>query len=195
MQGWTADDRLALGRTLRLAGAAIIGVTLLFGIASVLRTASEPGVTRWLPYLVSQSLIVATPIGFTLGLFFGLAGRPVSRRLAAAVLGAAFLCSIGSFATLTWSGFLVAYYHFRWAVSLATFALAMLALSLLRLWQLGALAKGLVAGAAYLAYLALLLVSERATQRGILPPAAAAWLPSVSFAFVSIALPRVWAPK
>lgn len=42
------------------------------------------------------------PVGFTLGLFCGLGGRVVSRRLAGCVLAAALACSVASFTTMTW---------------------------------------------------------------------------------------------
>ena len=57
---------------------------------------------RLMFYLIPQALVVAVPIGITVGILRGLADRAASRRLSGAVLAIAFVCSLTSFASIAW---------------------------------------------------------------------------------------------
>lgn len=98
MRDWPSDDRQALGRTIGLSLVAMLALTILISVWPMLY-ASQPGL---LVYMLPQALPIAVPVGFTLGIFCGLGGRAVSRRLAGCVLAAALACSVVSFATMAW---------------------------------------------------------------------------------------------
>ena len=111
----TADDRRALGRTIGWSVMAMVAVTLLMvvpflpRIPTLLSRLHEigglPGKeigNALLVSLISQALPIAVPVGLTVGIFCGLGGREVSRRLTPAILAVAVLCSLASFALLAW---------------------------------------------------------------------------------------------
>jgi lipopolysaccharide export LptBFGC system permease protein LptF len=53
-------------------------------------------------YLMPQALVLAVPMGFTVGVFYGLRGRVVSRRLMGAVMACAIVVSFACLAMFAW---------------------------------------------------------------------------------------------
>lgn len=103
LRDWPDDERRVLGRTLALCSAAMLALTILITFGPMLQYAQRhPDRIGLLIYSLPQALPIAVPVGFTLGIFCGLGGRAVSRRLAGWVLAAAFACSVVSFATMAW---------------------------------------------------------------------------------------------
>jgi hypothetical protein len=247
LRDWTADDDQALGRTIKCAAASMVAVTLLLNLPLWLRVsswmhASDVGL---LAYSIPQTLLLATPVGFTLGIFCGLGGRAFSSRLAGPVLGAALACSIASFAMQIWivpaanhalrlsiaerdgmigslkpgpsqrelhqaidlysqaqssPGFrhltsqLTFEYHMGWALSGATFALALFALSVVTRRSAGRLLLAGAAAGALVGYWCLLMFAT-VYAYGTLPAIAAAWLPNVVFVILSTVLPMLPTPR
>jgi hypothetical protein len=99
------EDRLILNRTLRVSAIAITVAAALFEL---------PGLYRWpyawqqthdlalLIYSVPQALVVAIPIGLTLGILLGMRGRGVSSRSSVALMVWAAGCSLACFVALAW---------------------------------------------------------------------------------------------
>jgi lipopolysaccharide export system permease LptF/LptG-like protein len=104
LREWTAEDDTALGRTIKYAGALIGALTVFFNLPLWLRVSSwiHSSDVTLLGYLFPHAIVVAIPVGFTLGIVCGLGGRPFSRRLVAPVLAASLVCSAASFATQIW---------------------------------------------------------------------------------------------
>jgi len=104
-EGWTADDHRALGRTIGISTVAIVAATLLL-LAAPMRIVPVRAYTsdwwRMLAYLTPQAIPLALPVGFTLGILWGLRRRAVSRHVKTAVLTLAIICSLGSFGTMAW---------------------------------------------------------------------------------------------
>jgi lipopolysaccharide export LptBFGC system permease protein LptF len=101
-QGWTLEDREALRRALKFSAAA--GAVATFALAVPPFTNPHVGVfhPRMFVYVVPQAVVLAVPIGFTLGVFLGLGGRTFSSRSTGAVLACAIFCSCACLATLAW---------------------------------------------------------------------------------------------
>jgi lipopolysaccharide export LptBFGC system permease protein LptF len=102
-RSWALDDRRALTRTLGLAGFFIVILTVVLEqpfLTGVLHPFSvDP---KLLLYLVPQALPIAVTVGATLGIVFGLGGRPFSRRVRAWIVGLALVASVASFVDLAW---------------------------------------------------------------------------------------------
>ena len=92
------NDAQALVRTAGFSFVAIVVMTILL-MVPFLPVVQSPraGHTRMLLLTIPQALVVAVPVGFTLGILYGLRGLVVSRRVAGMVLIAATVCSIVSF--------------------------------------------------------------------------------------------------
>jgi lipopolysaccharide export LptBFGC system permease protein LptF len=104
LREWTAEDDEALGRTIKYACASVGILTFLFNVPLWLRVSSwmHSGDVPLLGYLFPHAIVIAIPLGFTLGIIGGLGGRPFSRRLVGPVLAASLACSAASFATQIW---------------------------------------------------------------------------------------------
>jgi Lipopolysaccharide export system permease LptF/LptG len=99
---WTVDDRSAMSRTLGFSVIAIAAATAVLAILPLGRfTPLDP---RLLVYLIPQALVLAVPIGVTVGILLGLRGRLVSRRSTGVVLASAIFCSLLCLAMLAWIG-------------------------------------------------------------------------------------------
>jgi hypothetical protein len=98
---WPADDRAALKRTLGVSVAATAVMTVVFEMPPLLnqRVMADP---ENILFLIPQALVVAVPMGVTVGVFLGLRGRILSLRSRAAVLGGAILLSFACLATVAW---------------------------------------------------------------------------------------------
>jgi lipopolysaccharide export LptBFGC system permease protein LptF len=102
----------ALGRTIGFAAGAMALMTLVLLLPPFLRLPADArlhgfktfsglaGHARLLMYLIPQAVPLSLPVGVTLGIICGLGRREVSRRLAAAILALAVVCSVVSFVTL-----------------------------------------------------------------------------------------------
>jgi len=101
-QAWTLEDREALSRALKFSVAAGVVATLALAVPPL--TNAHVGVVhpRLFVYVVPQAIVLAVPIGFTLGVFLGLRGRTLSVRSTGAVLACAICCSFACLATLAW---------------------------------------------------------------------------------------------
>lgn len=102
LDGWTVDDRSAMSRTTGFSVAAIAAVTVLLVIAPLSNAHFLTLDPMLLVYLIPQALVLAVPIGVTLGILLGLRGRLVSRRSTGAVLASAIFCSLLCLAMLGW---------------------------------------------------------------------------------------------
>ena len=80
-QAWTLEDREALSRALKFS--AVAGMVATFALAVPPFTNPHVGVfhPRMFVYVVPQAVVLAVPIGFTLGVFLGLGGRTFSSRI------------------------------------------------------------------------------------------------------------------
>jgi hypothetical protein len=96
-QEWSRADRRALGRTLAYAAALTAAAIPLMLLPTFIRLPANRSL-----YLVPQALPIALPFCLFIGLIYGFRARLVSLRPRAAVLIAAILCSIASFATQEW---------------------------------------------------------------------------------------------
>jgi hypothetical protein len=99
---WTLEDREALSRALKFSAAAAVVATLALAVPPF--TNPHVGVfhPRMFVYVVPQAIVLAVPIGFTLGVFLGLRGRTLSARSTGTVLACAVFCSFACLATLAW---------------------------------------------------------------------------------------------
>jgi uncharacterized membrane protein YhdT len=97
IQEWSREDRRALARTLTYAATLTAAAIPLMTLPALIQLPAN----RWL-YLVPEVLPIALPFCLFIGLIYAFRARMVSLRPHAAVLIAAVLCSIVSFATLTW---------------------------------------------------------------------------------------------
>jgi len=91
--GWTVDDHSAMSRTLGFSVAAIAVMTVALEIPFLY---SWPGAhdLRLLVYLVPQALVLAVPVGMTVGVLLGFRGRIVSRQSISVVVAGAIFCSL-----------------------------------------------------------------------------------------------------
>ncbi|HEY3043884.1 MAG TPA: LptF/LptG family permease [Vicinamibacterales bacterium] len=99
---WTVDDRSAMSRTLGFSVTAIAAATAVLAILPLVIARFTPLDPRLLVYLIPQALVLAVPIGATLGILLGLRGRIVSRRSTGAILASAIFCSLLCLAMLAW---------------------------------------------------------------------------------------------
>jgi hypothetical protein len=96
---WPADDRRALDRTIAFSAAALMALSILL-IGPVLY--QSPSQIYLVAFLIPQSLPLAVPVAFAVGMVCGLAGHVVSARLTRAVLGMALAGSCVSLAATAW---------------------------------------------------------------------------------------------
>jgi hypothetical protein len=98
-------DRPALNGTLRISTLAVIAVAALFELLPLYRWPEawrETHNLMLLVYLVPQALVVAIPIGLTLGILVGLRGRVISTRSSAVMIVFAACCSLACLVALAW---------------------------------------------------------------------------------------------
>jgi lipopolysaccharide export LptBFGC system permease protein LptF len=101
-QAWTLEDREALSCALKFSAAAGVVATLLLAVPPLTSARVRVLHPSMFVYVVPQAIVLAVPIGFTLGVFLGLRGRTVSARSTGAVLACAICCSCVCLATLVW---------------------------------------------------------------------------------------------
>jgi len=99
---WTNDDREALSRALKSAVAAGVMAALALAIPPIVNSRVGMSHPAMFVFVVPQAIVLAVPIGFTLGLFLGLRGRTFSARSTRAVFATAIFCSCACLATLAW---------------------------------------------------------------------------------------------
>jgi hypothetical protein len=102
LQAWTLEDREALSRALKFSAAAGVVATLTLALPPIMNARMGVLHPRMFVYVVPQAIVLAVPIGFTLGVFLGLRGRTLSVRSTGAVLACAICCSCACLATLAW---------------------------------------------------------------------------------------------
>src|SRR5262249_19937766 len=101
---WTRDDRKSLTRAAAILAATAVVVTILL----VSRSAEDiPQVlvhprSRRLLFLAPYPFLAGIVLGATLGIVLGLGGRALSRRLVAAAVGIALICSAIVFINVGW---------------------------------------------------------------------------------------------
>jgi hypothetical protein len=100
--GWSADDIAALKRTLGVSAAAIAATTVVLAMPPLLNAPFVRSDAKAILYLMPQALVLAVPMGFTVGVFFGLRGRIVSLRSTGAVLACAIFFSFACLGLLAW---------------------------------------------------------------------------------------------
>ena len=98
---WPDDDRRVLIRTLACSAAVTVAAIPLLVLPFLLRFPAARAQELAI-YLVPQALPIALPIGLFVGLLYGFKERFTSLRPRTALLIAAILCSIASFAVLAW---------------------------------------------------------------------------------------------
>lgn len=113
-RNWSAEDRENLRRTLWLAGGAIALVSVPLWLMELPRTRDylesmrdtefppTASVQQMMMYLLPAILPLSMPIGFAIGIAFATNRRELSRRLVGAVILAALVVSVFSFATIGW---------------------------------------------------------------------------------------------
>ena len=99
---WPADDMAALKRTLRASVTAIAVTTAVLEIPPLRNSSFVMSDPKSILYLIPQALVLAVPMGVTVGVFYGLRGRIVSLRSMGAVLACAIFLSFACFAMLAW---------------------------------------------------------------------------------------------
>jgi lipopolysaccharide export system permease LptF/LptG-like protein len=98
----TMEDRAALGRALKFSAATGLIATLVLAAAPVRRAGVSVVHPGMFVFLIPQAIVLAVPIGFTLGVFLGLRGRTLSARSRSAVYACAIVCSCACLATFAW---------------------------------------------------------------------------------------------
>jgi hypothetical protein len=101
---WTPEDRKSLTR------AAVIGVITVVVITVLLVSASPEDIPKVLMhpspkrffFLAPYPFVAGIVLGATLGIVLGLGGRALSRRLVAAAIGIALVCSVIVFIDVGW---------------------------------------------------------------------------------------------
>ena len=101
MREWPIDDRRVLARTLAYAAGITAAAIPLLMLPFLLRFPAARA-RELAPYLVPQALPIALPVGLFIGLLYGSRTRLMSVRPRIALMIAAFVCSIASFAALAW---------------------------------------------------------------------------------------------
>ena len=99
---WAIEDREALSRALKFSAAASVMATLALAVPPVMNARLGLSHHRMFVYLVPQAIVLAVPIGFTLGILLGLRGRTLSGRSTGTVLACAIFCSCACLATFAW---------------------------------------------------------------------------------------------
>jgi lipopolysaccharide export LptBFGC system permease protein LptF len=92
--GWTVSATVIM--------MALLAIWPLLNLASEVTRLSDGDRTKLLLYLVPQALVVAVPIGITIGILGGFSGRASSRQLKRTVLVIAFGCSVASLGAIAW---------------------------------------------------------------------------------------------
>jgi hypothetical protein len=98
---WPVDDRRVLARTLVYAAGIIAAAIPLLMLPFLVRFPAARA-QELAPYLVPQALPIALPLGLFIGLIYGFRARVMSVRPRMALMIAAILCSMASFAALAW---------------------------------------------------------------------------------------------
>lgn len=101
-RAWTIEDRAALSRALKFSATAGVMATLALILPPVMNARLGLSHPSMFVYLVPQAIVLAVPIGFTLGIFLGLRGRTLAARSTGTVLACAIFCSCACLATLAW---------------------------------------------------------------------------------------------
>jgi hypothetical protein len=101
-RGWPADDRAALKRTVGISAVAIAVTTVVLVTPPLLRFSFVLSDPKTILFLIPQALVLAVPMGATVGVFYGLRGRIVSVRSFGAVLACAILLSVACLAMFAW---------------------------------------------------------------------------------------------
>lgn len=99
---WSADDMAALKRTLGASTAAIALTTVVLEVPPLLNSPFVISDPKTIFYLIPQALVLAVPMGLTVGVFYGLRGRIVSLRSRGVVLACAIVCSFACLLMLAW---------------------------------------------------------------------------------------------
>jgi len=100
--GWPGDDIAALKRTLSVSIVAILLTTVVLEMPPLLNFPFAMSNPKTILYLLPQALVLAFPMGFTIGLFYSMRGRIVSFRSRVAVMAGATILSLASLAMLAW---------------------------------------------------------------------------------------------
>jgi hypothetical protein len=100
--GWPADDVAALKRTLSVSIVAVMVTTVVLEMPPLWNFPFAMSNPKTILYLLPQALVLALPMGFTVGLFYSMRGRIVSFRSRVAVMAGATILSLASLAMLAW---------------------------------------------------------------------------------------------
>jgi Lipopolysaccharide export system permease LptF/LptG len=100
--GWPADDVVALKRTLSVSIVAVMVTTVVLEMPPLWNFPFAMSNPKTILYLLPQALVLALPMGFTVGLFYSMRGRIVSFRSRVAVMAGATILSLASLAMLAW---------------------------------------------------------------------------------------------
>ena len=101
-RGWPADDIAALKRTLGVSVGAIAVTTVALETPPLIKFPFAISNPKAIFYLVPQAFVLAVPMGFTVGVFYGMRGRIVSLRSRGVVLASAIVVSFATLAALAW---------------------------------------------------------------------------------------------
>jgi hypothetical protein len=104
VEQWTTDDRKSLVRAAVISAitAVVITVLLVSRSAEDLPTVLPHPSPKRLLYLAPYPFVAGIVLGATLGIVLGLGGRALSRRLVAAAIGVALICSAIVFVDVGW---------------------------------------------------------------------------------------------
>ena len=102
LSDYSADDITGLKRTRTVSIVAIALTTVVLEMPPLLNFPFAISNPNTILYLLPQALVLAVPMGFTVGVFYGLRGRIVSLRSRVAVLAGATILSFVSLAMLAW---------------------------------------------------------------------------------------------
>ena len=105
VQGWSAADQQAIGRTIGFALAATVGITAVFVLLPFSNMPAPPTETSsvlLLAYLVPQALSAAIPFGLPIGLAIGTRGRLASRRVFWLIVAVAVGCTVVDLVVSGW---------------------------------------------------------------------------------------------
>jgi hypothetical protein len=99
---WPADDMSVLKRTVSVSIIVIGVITVALEMPPLLRFPFAISNPKTMFYLMPQALVLAVPMGFTIGLFYGMRGHVVSWRLKLAVMAAAIFVSFACLGMFAW---------------------------------------------------------------------------------------------
>jgi hypothetical protein len=104
LEEWTPDDRKSLARAALITAVTTVVITVLLVSRSaedIPKVLVHPSRARLL-FLAPYPFVAGLVLGATLGIALGLGGHALSRRLAAAAVGAALICSAIVFIDVGW---------------------------------------------------------------------------------------------